>query len=407
MRLFEGIQTEERASTAHIDVSILPPELHARQKISPSMEQEFIKTHLKGLDYRVINVTKQIGDEKILILDLDPLQKSLEDIEGSHKTLLNLSIPSPRGSRYKDGSTMLHANTVLIDPQKREIRVNEPMSGVLVKPGSVERIEFSLEIKKAFQEKYPGYAFIDEKWAVQVGGETICLYIALKVAQSYHTGNPKEISRKVIFEEWKKDVKLFLPSENFSSSVHNLYELVEPIASEMVDQCTLYIKSALKSQFGMEFSANIIRPLKYSFLSWVCKALGYEYKKNDEIFNFEENRSFDVAIRYFSECYLFHCGNILIDGGIFFNAQGSALIEKLLPAYQHYFDAMIAQASFASAMSKEEAEQKFDALLRANPLIHFNPEKNEYSKRSEHSETRDEVIGIIQQCLLQAFPTLG
>jgi hypothetical protein len=353
----------------HVYIRILPKHFDPKIPFFAWMEDALKKKYLQGLEYKKVDCCKPSTVLGLSELDLDLMEKQLPELLNK-KVFLNLTVPSPSETR-----NIGHSNTALIDPLNKQIRVNEPMRGVIKKDGRA--IEFSPEIIAVLAKKYPGYEIIDEKWAVQQKGEKICNYVTVKIAQHYQDESHEKITREKILASWEEDMNLFRLSQHPIASVHNLHLLLSYMATNIEGHCISYLESSTREQIGISFKPYHLQAISASFVEWTFDSFGYHYKRNDEWNDaaLEENTAFESGINYFSDCFTFFFDEM---SGQCLSASGEKFIEQLLPLYKKYVDSIIQGGGLTVSMSTEELEQKISEFQQAHPLMEDEAFKKEF-----------------------------
>jgi hypothetical protein len=355
----------------HVYVCILPKDFDPKIPFFLWMEGKFKVKHFAGLEYKNINSCRDSTTPGLSVLDLDHMRAQLPDVSDK-KVFLNLGVPSPSETRGIE-----HSNTVLLDPIHKQIRVNEPMHGILKNDGNP--IAFSPEIFAVLAEKYPGYDIIDEQFNVQLAGEKICNYVAVKIAQHYYEESPDKITREKILTSWQEDMNLFRPTQHPTSSVHNLHSLLMHISDCIQKECQRYLQSSLSKKSDILFNGPFAREIYLSFISEVFISFGHTYKRNDEYKDaaHEEMLSLEPGISYFSDCYSVFLHNTR--GGQRLSANGEEFVARIVPLYKEYIDRMIKTAGLTATMPTEELIQKISEFQKTQALTPDEKLKTEFS----------------------------
>ena len=329
-------------------ICILPRSFFPKFKCSIWMEDMLRNKYLHGFDYHKVVATKEVG--KDYLLDLEKLERSLPEVS-STPVFICLIVPTPCGSRYKDGKMLQHANTVFINPDKKEIYVNEPLTGN-------QGIQFSVDIIILLKRKYPDYKVINESCPLQEPGETTCGYLALKVAQYYHQNTERTVppSRTRMLSEWHDDMEYLISTRfgaqlTYPNSGQNFNTLTDHLGGYLAEKARHFVDTNNISNLFALFYFRIIYPhISAVFLSHIS---------SNNAPNFE--KGVPALSRLF--CYL--------DRGVECNAlspEGEIFINKLWGFYQQYFDMLIKKASITSTSSNEMMEQAIQTATESNPI---------------------------------------
>lgn len=152
--------------------------------------------------YFSIHPTKTQGNDQVF--DVVEFKSELEAVAPQlqyqrDKTVLQISIPSPFGSRWPSGKMISHAITVLMDNKEKEIICYDPYVGK--KKDDDKICQFHLGCKKIIESIFIDYTVSEYEAGMQNRGEMCCQFIS-EVCCLYFIEDKGFPTRSDLAAEW-------------------------------------------------------------------------------------------------------------------------------------------------------------------------------------------------------------
>jgi hypothetical protein len=216
------------------------------------------KTTLRNTEFDILR-ERNFPNLKCITIDLTTNRKldlsKLEEIKQVYaenktaKLFITFYVPSPCGTRDKNNYLILHAITATLDPEKKEVHVNDPFYGTNIDNAPhVFNAEVMKELQSFFSQE--GWQVIEDKIQLQEKGELCCNSLAIPLL------------RQVIINCWGEEFKSNRPLinimlEGFKNKMQHYQNLYPYITAYNTDNDFGIILSPDGKKLVAELSAKL------------------------------------------------------------------------------------------------------------------------------------------------------